>query len=60
MHINMHGSHLNHVTTIMLFHFFSFYLNAYIQNLAENGPVSSEKKQGLFFICELHWAKVKK
>ena len=44
-----HGSHLGHVSSIMLmnFHFLKIkmYLQAYIQNLAENGPVVTEKRK---------------
>ena len=38
-----HGSHLGHVTSIMLMNFISLSLQAYIQNLAENGPVVTDK-----------------
>ena len=34
-----HGSHPGHVTSIILMNFISLYLQAYIQNLAEYGPV---------------------
>ena len=37
------GSHLGHVTRIMLTDFISLYLKAFIQNLVQNGPVVSEK-----------------
>ena len=40
--IYVYGSHLGHVTCKMLM---NFYLQAYIQNLVENGPVVSEKKE---------------
>ena len=47
-----HGSHLGHVTSIMLmnFHFLVLYLQAYIQNLAENGPVVAEKSKFNFHV----------
>ena len=32
------------------------YLKAYIQNLVKNGPVVSEKKHVLIFICK--WLKI--
>ena len=39
-----HGSHLGHVTRIMLTNFhFLVYLKAFIQNLVQNGPVVSKK-----------------
>ena len=41
-----HGSHLGNVTCKMLMNFFNnLYLQAYIQNLVENGPVVSEKNK---------------
>ena len=38
-----HGGHLVHVTSIISTIFISLYLNDYIQNLVQNGPVVSEK-----------------
>ena len=38
-----YGSHLDHVTSIMLMFFYCLYLQAYNQNLAENGPVVTDK-----------------
>ena len=38
-----HGGHLCHVTSIISKIFISMYLKAYIQNLAQNGPVVSEQ-----------------
>ena len=38
-----HGGHLGHVTSIISKIFISMYLNAYIQNLVQNGQVVSEK-----------------
>ena len=37
------GSHLGHVTSIMLKNFISLYLKAFVQNLVQNGSVVSEK-----------------
>ena len=46
MCFNGHGSHLGHVTSMKFDDFFiSLYLQAYIQNLAENGPVGTEKSK---------------
>ena len=39
----MNGSYLGHVTSIILLIFILMYLKVYIQNLAKNGPVISEK-----------------
>ena len=42
--INGHGSHLGHVPSSFLMNFnFLVPTRAYIQNLAENGPVVTEK-----------------
>ena len=41
--IYWHGSHLGHVTRIMLTNFHFLDLKAFIQNLVQNGPVVSEK-----------------
>ena len=46
-----HDSHLCHVTSIMLMNFISLSLQAYIQNLAENGPVVTDKTSSSF-ICK--------
>ena len=43
--IYRHGSHLGHVTSILLMNFNFRVLQAYIQNLAENGPVVTEKRK---------------
>ena len=40
-----HGGHLRHVPNIVQFNFTSPYEKACIQNLAENGPLLSEKSQ---------------
>ena len=40
-----HGSHLSHVTSIMLMNFHFLVHKAYLQNLVENGPVVSEKSK---------------
>ena len=40
-----HGSHLGHVTSILLKKIISMYPKAYIQNLDKNGPVVSEKSK---------------
>ena len=40
-----HGSHLGHVTRILLKKIISMYPKAYIQNLVKNGPVVSEKSK---------------
>ena len=45
-----HGNHLGHVTRIMLMNFHFLFLQAYTQNLAENGPVVTDKTS-LNFIC---------
>ena len=43
-----HGSHLGHVISIMLIDFHYLVLQAYIQNLADNGPVVTEKSKFKF------------
>ena len=53
--MNKHGSHLGHVTSIMLMNF-HFLVQAYIQNLAENGPVVTDKTS-LSFICKWPWPR---
>ena len=45
--IHGHGSHLGHMTSITLINFHFLVPKKYIQNLVENGPVVSEKKQFL-------------
>ena len=44
----VHGSHLGHVTSIMLLNFHFHVLKAYIQNLVKNGPVVFEKSKFQF------------
>ena len=40
-----HGSHLGHVTSIMLMNFHFLVPKTYIKNLVENGQVVSEKSK---------------
>ena len=48
-----HGTRLGHVTSIILMNFISLYLQAYIQNLAEDGLVVTEKQLYFLFVNDL-------
>ena len=46
----IYGSHLGHVTSIMLINLISLFLKNYKQNLVENGPLVSEESKFFIFI----------
>ena len=50
LYVYENGSHLGHVTSIILVNFISLYPQNYIQNLVENAPVVSEKSEIKFVI----------